>query len=121
MRKVWVLDTETKGTGAEVRPLEKVQEGSGRSSAPVIVRPKAEAEAPEPLGPRTPRRFKVVDAMTRQVLAEDVDARATAAVLKGIRSVVDVAIYVLDEETSTWRRLSHGEKSVVWNAREGTQ
>jgi hypothetical protein len=117
MRKVWVLDTETKGTGAEVRPLETMQDGSDPSSAPVIVRPKPEPDAPEPAGPRPPRRFKVVDVMTRQVLLDDADARAVADALKDVRSMVDVGIYTRDTETGAWRRLSHGEKSVVWKLR----
>ncbi len=47
MAKTWVLDTETKGTGANVVPLEKVQR---RPEAPAK-RPKR----PAPTGRRTPR------------------------------------------------------------------
>jgi hypothetical protein len=47
MAKTWVLDTETKGTGANVVPLEKVQ----RQPEPPETRPKR----PAPTGRRTPR------------------------------------------------------------------
>ncbi|MEA2332413.1 MAG: hypothetical protein QOH58_2551 [Thermoleophilaceae bacterium] len=53
MGKVWVLDTETKGTGANVVPLEKVQ----RRPGPETERPPAakRAAAPAKAGP-APRR-----------------------------------------------------------------
>jgi hypothetical protein len=47
MAKTWVLDTETKGTGANVVPLEKVQ----RQPEAPEKRPKR----PAPTGRRTPR------------------------------------------------------------------
>jgi hypothetical protein len=52
MAKVWVLDTETKGTGANVVPLEKV------------VRPPEEREAPpeKPAKRRAPGRPAAADA-----------------------------------------------------------
>ena len=34
MGRVWVLDTETKGTGAEMVPLDKVQKKPARSGEP---------------------------------------------------------------------------------------
>jgi hypothetical protein len=75
MAKRWVLSTETKGTGAEMVPLDKAHDGSG-PRAPVIVKPPRPVpeKPPEPIGPR---RFKVVDVMTRQVLSEDAGTRAT--------------------------------------------
>jgi hypothetical protein len=46
MRKTWVLDTETKGTGANVVPLEKVPEKPPpKSRSP---RAKAPAQSPPP-------------------------------------------------------------------------
>ena len=44
--------------------------------------------------PRQPRVFKVIDVMTREVLAEDADARSTVAVLEDVPSIVDVTVYV---------------------------
>jgi hypothetical protein len=49
MAKVWVLDTETKGTGANVVPLEKVQRRPETPQKPAPKRPKPpEAGAPAP-------------------------------------------------------------------------
>jgi hypothetical protein len=47
MGKVWVLDTETKGTGAEMVPLEKTLKKPA---------PKRSLVAPEPSPRRAPRR-----------------------------------------------------------------
>jgi hypothetical protein len=65
MGKIWVLDTETKGTGANVVPLEKVvrppQEREAPSEAPAWRRERpararpAEAHAPAAARPRRPK------------------------------------------------------------------
>jgi hypothetical protein len=52
MAKVWVLDTETKGTGAQMVPLEKVQEKPAPQRASRTRRP----EASPPAKPRTAKR-----------------------------------------------------------------
>jgi hypothetical protein len=53
MRKTWVLDTETKGTGANVVPLEKVlDKPAAKSRSP---RAKAPAQSPPPRS-RMPER-----------------------------------------------------------------
>src|SRR5439155_21702407 len=90
MGKVWVLDTETKGTGANMVPLEKVLErpDARREREPIFVPPKRGERPVEAPAPKPPPRFKVVDVLTRQALAEDADGRATVDVLKGVRSVV---------------------------------
>jgi hypothetical protein len=127
MGKVWVLDTETKGTGAEMVPLEKLLER--RRSAPSerikVIRRKPDRGAGEravaadaDAGAATePHRFKVVDAVTGQVLAEDAAAREAVAALAGLRSVVDARIDMWDPATAEWRPLSLGEKKVLWGFR----
>ena len=45
MAKTWVLDTETKGTGANMVPLEKVQKKPGSDEAPAA-RPRKAANRP---------------------------------------------------------------------------
>src|SRR2546423_9946412 len=117
MRKVWVLDTETKGTGAEMVPLEKVLEKGSAAGRGVIVPRERAPRAEEPRRPKAPPRFKVVDVMTRQVLAEGAGTRATVELLKGIRSVVDVSVYVWDGRSDAWRPLSMGERKTLWNLR----
>jgi hypothetical protein len=116
MAKRWVLDTETKGTGAEMVPLEKVLRGSEPSRGPVIVGPKPERPAPEP-EPKAPPRFRIVDVMTDQVLAEGVGTRATVDLLTEQRSLVDVRVYVWEEHAERWRRLSLGEHKALWRLR----
>jgi hypothetical protein len=115
--KVWILDTETKGTGANVVPLEKIQRRPAaepeRPYVPLKPRPKP---PPEP-APSEPHRFKVVDLMTREVLAEGVDARATVDVLAGVRSIVDVNVYVWRPDRQDWRLLPLEDKRALWEFR----
>jgi hypothetical protein len=116
MGKVWVLDTSTKGTGAEMVPLEKVLVtlGPEPQRAPVLPRPSPRlAREPEP---RPPNVFKVVDVMTQEVLTEGVRARAALDLLAEIRSVVDVTVYAWDETAQQWQLLSLGEKKLMWTA-----
>ena len=54
MGKVWVLETETKGTGANVVPLEKVQ----RRPEETRERPARPARRPDADAPRRPRARK---------------------------------------------------------------
>jgi len=119
MGKVWVLDTETKGTGAQVVPLEKVlkqaEPRTGPRSAPRRPAPTPPADEP---APRAPHRFRVVDVMTERVLAEDAGTRATVDLLKDVRSVVDVRISVWDPETESWRLLTLGEQQALWALRD---
>ena len=114
-----MLDSFTKGTGASVVPLEDVLEDPG-SKAPPRFRKRARRRrrAPEPPPPREPRRFRVVDALSRKPLADDVAARDAVAALAGVRSVVDVSIFVWEPATGRWRPLTHGEKRVLWTARD---
>lgn len=116
MAKKWILDTETKGTGAQMLPLEKVlREPAGKPARrPVAPREPRPTPAPEPAGPR---RFKVVDVMTREVLAEGAGTRATVDLLEGIRSVVDVAIYVWSDRAEKWGPLSFAESKMLWDFR----
>ena len=112
-----MLDTETKGTGAQMVPLEKLL----RRPEPPRKRPRrrpqpaSKAEAPEP---RPPLRFRVVNAVSREVLAEDADAAATMDLLGGLRSVVDVDIAVWEPNSERWRTLTLGERQAVWRHRD---
>jgi hypothetical protein len=55
--------------------------------------------------------------MSREVLAEGTDARATLRVLRGVRSVVDVNLYVWQPEDEHWRLLTLAEQRVMWERR----
>jgi hypothetical protein len=113
---VWVLDTHTKGTGANMVPLDRVLK-HGSETVPGFVLPERRRPEPPPAEPKQPYRFKVVDLMTQQVLAEGVDARATLDVLGAVRSIVDVTVYVWDPEAEQWRRLTFGETKALWDQR----
>ena len=118
MAKVWVLDTSTKGTGATMVPLESVLRKPSPSSDALYVPPPRPPKRPPPAEPRRPRMFKVVDIRSREVLAEDVTARATVNVLNGVRSIVDVNVFVWTPATAKWRLLTFDEQRLLWNHRD---
>ena len=68
--------------------------------------------------PKRPQKFKVVDVMTRQVVADHAGTRETVDVLKRYRSVVDVDIQVWDWPFDRWRRLNMVEKRKLWGFRD---
>jgi hypothetical protein len=116
MATTWVLHTETKGTGAQMVPLESVKKRSSGSSTgepvPVPRKPRR-AHRAEPSKPREPRKFKIVDVMTRQALTEDATTQEAVDELKGVRSVVDVNIYVWQHERDRWRMLTFAEQRAL--------
>src|SRR5919198_4279309 len=118
MGRVWVLDTETKGTGAEMVPLDKVFKKPAPSREALFVPPEPAPREPQPPEPRPPLRFKLVDVMTRAVLAEGASAREALGVLDGVRSVVDVNVYVWQPKSEKWRLLTLDEKRTLWDRRK---
>jgi hypothetical protein len=116
MGRVWVLDTETKGTGAEMLPLEKVLREPGPGRPPVLAPTGARGKAPRP-EPESHWRFKVVDVMTQRPLAEDVDVRATIDALADVRSPVDVAVYARGSPSQGWRPLTLRDRKKLWGLR----
>ena len=124
MGKIWVLDTETKGTGAEMVPLERVLEKrpapsreSERRRAERVRRlrePKPEPRVEE-RAPREPSRFKVVSALSGRLLADDADAREAVDALAGLRSIADARVYV--REAGDWRPLTLSEQRLLWEYR----
>jgi hypothetical protein len=122
-RTAWVLDTETKGTGAEMVPLERLEERNrlqGERERIRVIGPKAEP-LNEPVteeAPRAARRFRVVNVLTRQVLAEDAGITETLRALRGVNSIVDVNVYVWDAVESDWRPLRLSERRALWGLRD---
>jgi hypothetical protein len=117
MSKTWVLDTETKGTGAEMVPLEKTlkPERIERDLALVeLDRPARPREEPEPLAPLA---FKVVDVMGARLVGEDIDAREAVELLGDMSSPLDTRIYVRSGKTGRWRLLTLDERRVLWRFR----
>jgi hypothetical protein len=117
MARTWRLDSETKGTGAHIAPLEKAREqpASERELATVMLeRPPRAIAAPAPAGPLT---FKVLDIRSGEILGEGTDTRATVELLQGVRSVLDVRIYVWIERRGRWRLLNLEEQRALWSFR----
>jgi hypothetical protein len=114
---VWVLDTETKGTGANMVPLERVLRKPASETEPVRVLRQPQPPAPKQPEPRSPRKFKVADVMTREVLADGADTRATVKLLEDVRSIVDVTIWVWQPEAERWRMLTLEETRSLWEYR----
>ena len=117
MGRTWVLDTDTKGTGAEMVPLDKVERKPAPSAEPFFVPPKLTPPAPKPAEPRAPRRFKVVDVASRVVLADDAGPRETLEALSDVRSIVDVNVSGWEPATERWRLLTLAEQRTLWDRR----
>lgn len=115
MRRPWILDTDTKGTGAEIRPLrDKTQKPL---KGPRILVPSKRSRREAPAAPKRPQRFKVVDVLSRQVLAEGADTKTVVELLREVRSAVDIDIYVAEQPGGMWRRLSFAERQLLLNLR----
>jgi len=114
MGRTWVLQTETKGTGAQMVPLERTTKRPA-TVEPVFV-PRKTRRAPKPPASEraSPRRFRIVDVMTRQPIVDGASTREAVDALKEIRSIVDANVYVWEEELERWRLLSLAEQRAMW-------
>jgi hypothetical protein len=114
MGTTWVLDTETKGTGANMVPLERTQRRSpGVEKVSVPRKPKP--REPEPPKPKAPHRFRIVDVMTRENIVDDVTVAEAVDALRDVRSTVDVSVYVWQPERERWRRLTFSEQRALFD------
>jgi hypothetical protein len=115
---VWVLDTETKGTGAHIAPLEQTGGSRPRERALALVElarpPRDLAPTPAP----TSMRFRVRDVMTSRTIADEVDAAGAVAALEQLRSIVDAEVFVSDPESGRWRLLSQEDRRRLWQLRD---
>ena len=118
MSRTWVLRTETKGTGAQMVPLESMTKQPS-AEAPTFVRKPRRAATAEAPSPATVHEFRVVDVMTQETLADRAGTREAVEMLKGVRSPVDVNVYVWREQPSRWRLLTFEEKRALWDLRDG--
>jgi hypothetical protein len=118
MSRTWVLDTETKGTGAHIAPL--------RHGAPARERELSlahfTAPAPAPAEPfesaPAPRRFRVVDVLAGVTIADDVQVADALLALRRLRKAIDARVYVWEEQPGRWRLLGLGETRMLWDMRE---
>jgi hypothetical protein len=118
MAREWVLDLDPSGTGAEMRPLDSVlRKPQSEPDLALVRRERRPRPEPEP-EPRKPRRFKVVDVMTGAVKAEDAGVRATVELLRDVRAIGDVRVYVWSEQAARWRLLTLAEQRKLWDLRD---
>jgi hypothetical protein len=124
MAKTWVLETHTKGTGANIVPLE-----DGAPAAPAETSEREPMFVPRKPAPRpaaaparkAPSRFKVVEVTTHRVLAEDAGVRATVELLRSIPSITDVAIWIWSEKHGRYVLLTHREQRRLWDLRDAVR
>ncbi len=117
MAKTWVLDTETKGTGAHIAPLDAGAKPKPEPELELVTLERA-PRTPEAAAAPAPLSFKVIDVLGARVLGEDIDARAAVDLLAGMRSVLDARIYVWSESRARWRLLTLAEHRSLWRFRE---
>jgi hypothetical protein len=115
MARAWVLHTETKGTGAQMVPLESVRKRSTATEPVFVPRNPSGPRKPRAPEPRQPHRFRIVDLMSREVLADDADAREAVNALKTVRSNADVSVYAWEERRERWRLLTLSEQRAIWD------
>lgn len=112
MGTTWVLHTETKGTGAQMVPLEKAQKRPS-TSEPVFVPREHQRDAQQRTVPVEPRRFRIVNVLTRQRMLNSASIREALAVLRETRSLVDVTVFVWEKERERWRPLTFEEQRAM--------
>jgi hypothetical protein len=98
-------------------PLERVTKRPSAVEPVFVTRepvkpPERQPPAPKP---RAPHKFRIVDVVTRQTLAEDATAREAVDVLAGVHSMLDVNVYAWDEEREHWRLLTVAEQRTMWD------
>ena len=117
MAREWVLDLDPSGTGAEMRPLDRVLRKAEPAPDLALVRRKPQPRPEPEAEPRKRRRFKIVDVLTGAVMAENASTRATVDLLGDVRSSNDVRIYVWSDDADRWRLLTLAEQRRLWELR----
>ena len=114
--KVWVLDTETKGTGAQMVPLESTLKTPQPKEHFLPATARRHKPAPEPVE-RAPRRFRVTDVVSRRTLGDDLDARATLGAVGRAAQQRRRQRLGLGAGEDRWRLLTLAEKQLLWERR----
>jgi len=120
MAKTWVLDSETKGTGAHIAPLPDGGRDRGREAELALVQLARPPRPERPSEPPPRASFRVVDVFGGEVLGEDLDAREAVDALGELRSALDARVYVRHAAGARWRLLTLADTRRLWTlAREG--
>jgi hypothetical protein len=117
MAKTWVLDTETKGTGAHVAPLSEKQAARRAERDLAVVqlqRPPRPPRAEDDPTRTDSRRFKLVDVRAGRVLGEELDTRRVAAGLARMSSPLDARVFVWQPERERWHLLGLAQTRTLW-------
>jgi hypothetical protein len=121
MGKTWVLDTETKGTGAHVVPLEStLRRANEQHDLATVTLKRPPGRAPEPPPEPGPLRFMVVDVLGARELARDIGVREAVGLLEHMSSALDARIYVWMGSSARWRLLTLDEHRLMWQFRGQT-
>jgi hypothetical protein len=116
--KTWILDTETKGTGAHMVPLESaLRRAKEEHDLATVTLKRPPARAAEPAPEAAPLRFKVVDIFSAHELARDVGVQEAVRLLEPMSSVLDARIYVWMPGAARWRLLTLDEHKLMWRFR----
>jgi len=123
MAKTWVLDTETKGTGAHIAPLKRDDGAKPRKLNLVRFHPPAAergsgSAAAEESVPARALRFKVVDILASRVVVEDVTLAAALRALGSSRKAIDARVYVRRSDGGRWELLSLADTRRLWSLRQ---
>jgi len=59
----------------------------------------------------------VIDALSRELLADDAGLAQTIQVLGDVRQQVDVSVYVWEPKADDWRLLTRRELGLLWDRR----
>ena len=114
MAKTWVLDTETKGTGAHVVPLSDAAPGGAREAELALVQLTRPPRTTGPSEAPAKATFRVVDVLSGEELGEELDARETVETLAGMRSALDARVYLHHGAGTRWRLLSLTDTRRLW-------
>jgi hypothetical protein len=117
MAKTWVLDSETKGTGAHIAPLPAGPRAPERELNLTRFRPPLRDAGAA--AARRPRSFRVVDVLGNRVIAEDVLLAGAIEALRGLRKALDARVYVREPGSARWRLLTLAETRALWELRHG--
>ena len=98
-------------------PLDRFEHPDEPRREKLWVPPKRRPREPKAPEPRAPRRFRVLDVVTRRVLQEDAGVRETLALLGTVPRMNDVNVSVWEPGEDRWRLLSMAEQQAVWERR----
>ena len=98
-------------------PLDRFEHPEEPGRERLWVPPKRRPSKPRAPEPRAPRRFRVLDVVTRRVLQEDAGVRETLHLLGGVERMNDVNVSVWEAGEERWRLLHIAEQRMLWERR----